>query len=244
MTDIERYEEQGTVELVDSPLVLWAQEASAAHRIAQSLVKTSFVPAAMRGKAEEATAAILTGQEVGLKPMAALRSINIIQGTPAMTAVAMRALVQSQGHEVWVVEQTDTKAVVKGRRRGSDQEQKSTWTMDRARGLGLATKDNWKKQPQAMLVARATSEVCRLIAADVLLGLPYSVEELADHDETAPDTPAPRRRARRQLEPVATPEPELDEPTPEPAPEPDEQVVVVNEPEIEWPEPAQPGGAA
>jgi hypothetical protein len=31
--------------------------------------------------------------------------------------------------------------------------------------------------PQAMLAARATSEVCRLVAADAILGMPYSSEE-------------------------------------------------------------------
>ncbi|MBQ1164485.1 hypothetical protein KBZ21_41615, partial [Streptomyces sp. A73] len=41
-------------------------------------------------------------------------------------------------------------------------------------------------------VARATAECARLIAADVLMGMPYSAEELADeNDDTAP---APKTR--------------------------------------------------
>lgn len=209
-TEVDRYE-PAVEPLFDSPLVVWAREAQAAHRIATSLVKTSFVPAAMRGKPEEATAAILTGQEVGLEPMASLRSIQIIQGTPAMSAMAMRALVQSRGHEVWVEEQTDTRAVVCGQRKGSDKVNRSTWTIERARKLGLASKDNWTKQPQAMLIARATSEACRLTAADVLLGLPYSVEELDDQQHTDV-TPAPTRRTakRKPVEPVVVPEPDLE----------------------------------
>ncbi|MBQ1164211.1 hypothetical protein KBZ21_40115, partial [Streptomyces sp. A73] len=40
--------------------------------------------------------------------------------------------------------------------------------------------------------ARATAECARLIAADVLMGMPYSAEELADeNDDTAP---APKTR--------------------------------------------------
>ncbi|MBQ1164468.1 hypothetical protein KBZ21_41525, partial [Streptomyces sp. A73] len=39
---------------------------------------------------------------------------------------------------------------------------------------------NYKTQPQNMLLARATAECARLIAADVLMGMPYSAEELAD----------------------------------------------------------------
>jgi hypothetical protein len=209
----------------ESGLVLWAEEARAAASIAVSLAKTAFVPQSLRGQspdvtAAQITAAILAGREVGLQPMAALRSIDIIQGTPAMRAVALRALTQAAGHEVWVDSVTDEKAVVKGKRLGSDHEQSSTWTMTRARNLNLANKDNWKKQPQAMLVARATSEVCRLIASDVLLGMPYSIEELQDLDEV--EAPRSRKVKRQPLAAVIreTTEPELEPSEPaEPAAE-------------------------
>ncbi len=36
--------------------------------------------------------------------------------------------------------------------------QTSVWTIERAQQMGLLGKDQWKKQPDAMLVARATSE--------------------------------------------------------------------------------------
>ncbi|MBM4497141.1 hypothetical protein GS426_21440 [Rhodococcus hoagii] len=112
--------------------------------------------------------------------MSALRSIDVIQGTPAMRAHAIRGLVQSQGHEVWIEDATDTRVIVAGKRKGSSITQRTEWSIDRAKQLGLMGEDNWKKQPRAMLIARATSELCRLIASDVLLGLPYSSEELSD----------------------------------------------------------------
>ncbi len=201
-----------TPEVGDSPLMQWARDASEAHRIAVSLSKTSFVSTTLRGKPDEITGAILTGQEIGLEPMSALRSIDIIQGTPAMRANALRGLVQSRGHEVWVEgEPTASRAVVCGQRKGSDRVQKSVWTIDRAQRLGLTTKDNWRKQPEAMLVARATAEVCRLIASDVLLGLPYAVEELDEGVESKP------RTARRKPEPVEVDPPALTAPVdPEP----------------------------
>ncbi len=87
--------------------------------MAQSLANTTFVPQSMRGKPAEITAAILTGQEIGLSPMSALRSIDVIQGTPAMRAHAIRGLVQSQGHEVWIEDATDTRVIVAGKRKGS-----------------------------------------------------------------------------------------------------------------------------
>lgn len=210
----------------DPTLTAWAQEARDLADVAEQLVRTSFVPMSFKKKGDkwrekdvvvaEVVAAILAGKEVGLMPMAALRSIQIIHDTPALTALAMRGLVQSQGHEVWVVEQSESKAVVCGQRRGSVKEHKSTWTLDRARKMNLAEKAQWRSQPQAMLVARATAECCRLTASDVLLGLPYSVEELSDLDERAEEeTPKKRTARRRPLEVVEeTPTPELEPPAP------------------------------
>jgi hypothetical protein len=191
-------------------LTEWAQAAQAAYEVAVRLVTTSFVPEAFRGKPAEATAAILAGDEVGLSPMASLRSFDIIQGTAAPRAMTQRAIVQAKGHEVWVHESTDSRSIVRGRRAGSDIVQESVWDVGRARALGLTGKHNWKVQPKAMLVARATAECCRLVAADALLGIPYAVEEIADGviDEPrmpAEETPAvSSRTAQRRSAPKAT----------------------------------------
>ncbi len=205
-----------------SALGRWARDATDAYQVARSLASTVFVPKEMQQRPDLVTAAILTGQEIGLEPMASLRSIDIIQGVPAMRANTMRGLVQSAGHEVWVDEESnETRAIVHGRRKGSDIVQRSVWTMDRARGLGLANRDNYRKQPGAMLVARGTAEVCRLIASDVLLGMPYAVEELDEGSDSSSSTPAkqkPRKRtAKRQ--PVEPEAPALDEPPAEEAAE-------------------------
>lgn len=189
MTEIAIHEQQNT-ELAtvtppvpqfaqqDSQLLLWAAEARQAASISMSLAKTSFVPSTMRGKPEEIAATILAGHELGLPPMAALRSIDLIQGVPALRAHAMRGLVQSRGHKVELVEASPTRVVVRGKRKGEQDWQSVEWTIQRAAQLGLTSKPEWKKQPQTMLIARATGEICRLIAADALYAMPYAVEEL------------------------------------------------------------------
>ncbi|WP_306317302.1 MULTISPECIES: hypothetical protein [unclassified Streptomyces] len=159
-------------------LMAWAQEADLAYQMAQKLANTSFVPATLRGKPGDITAAILAGAELGLKPMATLKSIDVIQGTPALRAHAMRAVVQKQGHQIELVESTPERCVMRGRRKDSDNWQTVEWTTARASQLGLLGKAEWKKQPQTMLVARATGELCRLIASDALHGMPYVAEEL------------------------------------------------------------------
>ena len=230
-------------------LMAWAESAVAANTIAQSLARTSFVPKAFQNKPDEVTAAILAGQEMGLSPMAALRSMHVIQGVAALSAIALRGLVQSKGHEIWTEELTATRAIVCGRRKGSDQVERVIWSMDRATKAGFVQKNpNYKSQPQNMLLARATSECARLIAADALMGMPYSFEELADEQAEAPKT---RKVTRKKDEPA--PVPEIEAPTAEDTAgddEPDEQTpadpwavrhaAAEAEPSL-WPDAAQPG---
>jgi hypothetical protein len=182
---IQQYEERPTALATSQDVAVhrlseWAQSADAAYMVAERLSSSAFVPAQFKGKPVELTAAILAGIEVGLSPMAAMRSFDIIQGQAAPRAITLRAVVQSYGHEMVLVESTNSRCRMKGKRRGSEDWQTVTWTMDRAKDLGLVGKDNWKKQPAAMLVARATSELARLIASDAILGIGYSSEEVAD----------------------------------------------------------------
>lgn len=185
-------------------LVAWAEEAKAAHALATSICSTSFA-GAYKGKPQDATAAILKGAEIGLTPLASISAIHLIQGTPALSAMALRALVQSQGHHIWIEKSTDKECVAKGRRKDdpADVEHVSRWTIARAERLGLTGKDNWRKQPEAMLIARATSEIARMVAADALLGIGYSVEELTD-DEPAPAARTVQRTAVKAAPPHAT----------------------------------------
>lgn len=186
MTSLERYEDRAPT-LTDDPqdravkrLTEWATSAQAASTVAAELVRTSFVPESFRGKPHEATAAILSGLEMGLSPMAALRSFDVIQGQAAPRAITLRAVAQAHGHEIVLDESTATRCRMRGRRAGTHEWQTVTWTIDRARQLGLTNKHNWKVQPQAMLLARATAEIARLIAADAILGIAYTAEEIAD----------------------------------------------------------------
>lgn len=183
MTDIE-LRRQGAIvpdQAVPSfDLVAWAQQAEAAAIYAEKVCATQMVPDAYRGKPAEATAAILKGYELGFSPMASLAAFHNIKGTVVPAAITMRAVVQGAGHEIRVVESTDQRAEVHGRRRGGDWEV-SVWDIARARKLKqYETNPNYKTNPGQMLVARATAEVCRWIASDAIMGIPYAAEELDD----------------------------------------------------------------
>jgi hypothetical protein len=159
----------------------WAHEADLAYQLAERLATTSFIPSTMRGKVGDITACLLAGNELGLPPMAALKSMDVIHGTPGLRAHAMRALLQSHGHEIELIESSDTVCRMRGRRRGAEAWQEVVWTIARAQLAGFVAKNsNYKTQPANMLVARCTGEISRLIASDALHGVPYTAEELRD----------------------------------------------------------------
>lgn len=220
MTEIQKWENVGAVATAGvTRLVDWAQEADAAYTLAHKLTSTAFCPEAFRGKPADAAAAMLAGGELGLSPLAALGAFDVIQGRASARAITLRALVQSRGHEIVLIESTDTRCRMKGRRAGSTEWQTVTWTIDRAKSLKLTGKSNWQQQPAAMLIARATSELCRLIASDAILGLGggYSSEEVADGAVDAPPVSmevveaGPRKMSRRK---PAEPEPAAEPPEP------------------------------
>jgi hypothetical protein len=237
MTDIARREDAplatASTPQAAARLVEWAQAAHSAHQLATALVSTAFVPQQYRGKAGEATAAILAGAELGLDPLASLRAFDNIQGTTAPKAITLRAIAQARGHDIEVREESDAAVTVQYRRRGGEW-QTLTWTIEQAQRLGLAGKDNWKKQPRAMLVARATSEAARRVASDAILGIPYSAEELRDNPEPIQVPPAKRVTAAEILgkpDPVRTaPEEGVDG-----RPYPVDNPPVEDEPQIDWP---------
>ncbi len=180
-TDLTTYqpgENVTTVELHRPDLNEWAANLAAAHTIGSALCTTSFAPAHFRGKPDEAAAAILYGSEVGFTPTQALQNLYVIGGKPALYARPMVAIVQAAGHEVWTEDKTDESVTVAGRRRGTPHIIRETWTLARAQRAGYTNNKKYQTDPQAMLYARAASDVCRQIAADALAGMAYSVEEL------------------------------------------------------------------
>lgn len=196
-------------------LEVWARQATAAAVYAEGVCMTSMAPAAYRGKPAEAAAAILAGAELGFSPMASLRAFDNIQGVPAPKAMTLRAVVQAAGHEVRTVESTPERAVVDGRRKGDAEWQTSIWTIERAQLMPQYEKNpNYKSNPAAMLVARATAEVCRWIGSDAIMGMPYAAEEIDELPQGVLhriEKPVARRLTAAELtgQPVDEPVPEL-----------------------------------
>lgn len=148
-----------------------------AHKLAVAVAGTQMIPKHFQNKPDELAAAMLYGASLNLDPMQSARQIYVVHGQAALYARAMDALTKGAGHETWTVESTDESVTVAGRRRGSEHTEQATWSIDRAKRAGYTNNEKYRTDPQAMLYAKALSEVCRKIAPDVLNGV-YSVEEL------------------------------------------------------------------
>jgi hypothetical protein len=193
----------------------WVQSADEAAQLVARIIDTPFVPESYRPQVDPratleqrqaardvaigtGTAAVLLGISIGLDPLTSLQQIYVVHGRPGMYTKIKVALVQAAGHEVWTEEQSGTRVVVAGRRKGSDVIERVTITMDMARAAGWTRNAAYGKTPADMLWARAAGRVCDRIASDVLNGI-ASVEEIQDDQAEA----TPQRTVRRGPRAVA-----------------------------------------
>lgn len=145
--------------------------------LAVMLSKSSLLPPDLKGKVEDIAVTIMAGQELGLAPMAALRSIHVVKGKPVLAADIMRGLIHSSGLAIFftLIESNERIATYETHRKGAPKPQRLSFTIEQATKAGLGG-DNWKKYPDAMLRARASAALARDVYPDVLAGC-YTDEE-------------------------------------------------------------------
>jgi hypothetical protein len=112
-----------------------AEVYNTAWKLAGQLVRTSLIPKRLFGKQADATAAILYGAELGLKPWQAVQRVIPIHGMPTLESRTMVGLLKQAGYKVRTVEQSDESVTVVGRDHDGD-EYRSTWTIARAKRAG------------------------------------------------------------------------------------------------------------
>lgn len=149
-----------------------------------------MLPRAYEGNPANVLVAIQYGASLGIEPMAALQNIDVIQGTPTLSAKAVAAMVRANGHKLWVSEDEQNMSATCTIVRNDDKEHPVTVTRDKAwaQRMGLLTKDNYKKQPTTMLMWRAVTACANRACPELFLGLggAYTADELHDMDDMAP----------------------------------------------------------
>lgn len=140
----------------------------------------ALVKSGMFGLKDEAQALALMAicEAEGMHPAKAVQTYHVIQGRPAIKADALLARFQEAGGTVQWSTYTDEKVVgTFSHKQGGSVT--VDWTIDRARRIGLAGKDNWKNYPRNMLRARCIAEGVRAVYPGIATGI-YTAEEVAD----------------------------------------------------------------
>jgi hypothetical protein len=219
-------------DLLDPVTDGWIASIAEVAQLAAYIADTAFVPGPLRGNAPAVAATILYGREIGVAPITALQTMHVVNGRVGMAAELMRARVLAAGHEIEVVESTGAVCRMRGRRRGQERWAEVQWSKGDAQQAGLSG-DGWRKYPRAMLVARASAELCRLVFPDVTHGMAATEEIESDTTSTTPAPATPPRKVARAPRaapapepprevpetPRASPPPEVPEPPPLPEPE-------------------------
>lgn len=153
-----------------------------------------MVPQAYRGKPANALIAIGLGQAMGLSAAESLYRIDVIQGKPTASAELIASNVRKAGHKLRVEVDEANTSVRATIWRADDPEYPHSVVRDMAwaQKMGLATKDNYKKQPTTMLQWRAISAVARLACSEALYGVTYTPDELADLGEVKKSSHTPQ----------------------------------------------------
>lgn len=146
---------------------------SEVRTISKDLSGSRLLPTPLQGKPSDVLAIVLAGRELGLGPMTAVRGIDIIQGKLSLSSALIGALIQSSPACEYLtpIESSPTRATYETKRKGSPKAVTMSFTIEEARAAGLASKDNYRKNPTAMLLARAQARIGRACYPDVMLGI-------------------------------------------------------------------------
>lgn len=192
-------------------------------RVSKGVVQSGLAPDALvKGKGPDEAAmavavAIMSGAELGLKPMVALRSFTVINGKPALYGDGLINVVRQSGKAAYLrtgCETRDGQMVGWCEAKRSDTEETSRVEFSQAdavraglwsetpkvtkfkTGGGSYEKDNdspWYRYPQRMLAWRAAGWCLRELFGDVLGGMrdEFEAQEMVEPERTAIAPPPP-----------------------------------------------------
>jgi hypothetical protein len=160
---------------IDSAPITW--------KTLEALSRTEFVPSALRGRPAAVLGAVLLGREYGLGPLEALRTIDVIDGSPSPNAELLGRLYRRAGHTIEVKRADSETVELKGTRGDTGDTYTATYSLDDAVRAGLVTLDDeghprarsrnghplpWESFTADLLWARCVTRLVRRLAPDAL----------------------------------------------------------------------------
>lgn len=201
------------------------QSLESAEKLANKLALSPLLPKALQGRPGDVLVIMMSGHELGLSPMQALRGMYVINGKVSMYADLAVALVRRSPDCMFfrLVESNEKSAIFETQRKGDPAPTKLSYTMEQAKASNLISNPNYQKHPAAMLRARASMALARVVFPDMLQGI-YSPDELEDESEPlAPSFVAPPLPSKVEPEDAQFVDAEPESPVPDGADESEEE---------------------
>jgi hypothetical protein len=158
--------------------------------LARMIATSPLCPLALRGREADLLLVMMTGAEIGLTTMQSLRNLYIVEGRIGMSAALIRGRCQKHADcALFEVAEADAAhAVVEVRKRGWPESRRVSWSIADAERAGLIKEDQpdslWRRWPQEMCVARATTRAASMYFPEITSGL-LSEEDLRDMSTAA-----------------------------------------------------------
>lgn len=180
------------------------------EKLSKELSQSSLIPDALKGKPRDVMVTLMTGAELGLGPMQALRSIAVVKGKPSLSADLMVSLVKQRRdvcEYLVLVKSTPEEATYKAKRVGEPDATTMSFTMADATRAGLVSSGGmYSKYPAQMLRARCASGICRAVFPDLCMGL-YDSDSGELHDGKVEEKDVtPARVVEVEAEPKSEPQ--------------------------------------
>jgi hypothetical protein len=148
----------------------------------EQLARTGFLPDHIKTGPQFA-AIVMTGRELGMSPMRAVRSLQMVKGKVVEDAASQLARFKAAGGRATFLHLDEVKAVLKVTHPNGD-EHTETWTLDDAKRAGLLG-GMVGKYPKAMLRSRAITAALKSLGWDGAVGA-YDPSELVEQPTEEP----------------------------------------------------------
>ena len=166
-------------------------------RSAQMLSKTSLVPQAYQGKAEDCFLALEIASRMGVSPMVVMQNMYVVKGKTSWAGQACIMLINNCGkfkdvrHVYTGTKGTDSRGCYVEAVRISNGEtvQGTEVTMQMAKSEGWLSNPKWKNMPELMLAYRAGAFFARVHCPEAMMGV-QTAEEVYDAAENQKTTAA------------------------------------------------------
>jgi len=149
--------------------------------LSQRFAKSGLVPQALKGKPDDVLLVMMAGKELGFSTVQSFRSFYVLNGKLGMYADAMVGLCVGKPFCRYfrLVESTAKAATYETQREGSEPVRLS-YTYEQAARAKLVSNATYSAHTEAMLRARCSAALARVVYPDCLAGLfePFEIQEM------------------------------------------------------------------